>query len=196
MAKPTEDKVCILKVTALKSGRKPPSRTIAILGKSTLYTLASTILRAFNFDSDHLFGFYDNVDDWTDSDERYEFDGDFDSGAETDLYKKMRDVRHARISRIFNRVGKEMLFLYDYGDEWQFVMELLEKRVREEGKKYPAVIEREEKAPRQYGGDEEERRGDREEDEYQYVLDRFYRKSSHKKVKIESAKQQSLDKFL
>ncbi len=74
-------------------------------------------------------------------------------------------------------------------------MELSEKRVREEEKKCPAVIEREGKAPRQYGGDEGEGRGDRE-DEHQYMPDRFYRKSSHREVRTESSHQQSLDKFM
>lgn len=172
MAKPTRDRVYILKVTASISG-KPRSRTIAILGKSTLYTLAHTILKAFNFDSDHLFGFYDNVDHWTDSDETYEFDYDFDPHAGSDESTRIREVRQAKISGVFNEIGKEMLFLYDYGDEWHFVVELSGKRPREEGMEYPAIIERVGKAPRQCGGDEEERREEPEEDKHQQTLDRF-----------------------
>jgi hypothetical protein len=48
-------------------------KTIAIEETSTLYTLAQAILQAFHFDFDHLFEFYDNVYNWTNSGEQYDF---------------------------------------------------------------------------------------------------------------------------
>lgn len=61
-----------------------------------------------------------------------------------------RNVKKVRIDEVFDEIGKEMLFLYDYGDEWHFLVELTEKRFRREDEKYPAVIERGGKALRQY----------------------------------------------
>ena len=140
-----EQHIYIFKVTVGSYFRRnPPSRTLALLKSSTLYTLACTILRAFNFDSDHLFGFYDNVDKWTDSEEVYEF-----SFEESDVFPGVtpaKNVKKVRISEVFDEIGKEMLFLYDYGDEWHFLVELTEKEFRKEDQKYPAVLEREGKA--------------------------------------------------
>jgi hypothetical protein len=88
-----------------------------------------------------LFGFYDNAERWTDSEEVYEF-----SFEESDVFPGVnpaRNVKKVRISEVFDEIGKEMLFLYDYGDEWHFLVELTEKKFRKEDEKYPAVLERE-----------------------------------------------------
>ena len=145
--------VYVLKVTVPVYGRPDPSRTIAIVGKSTLYTFAMVILRAFNFDADHLFGFYNNLKNWTKSDEEYTYDTEnwFSEFIRSiDGSEKPIDVKKAKIKNVFTRKGKKMLFLYDFGDKWHFTVKLIERKPREEGKRCPAVIEREGKAPQQY----------------------------------------------
>ena len=44
-----------------------------------------------------------------------------------------------------------MLFLFDYGDEWHFIVELKGIELSKEGEKYPFVLESIGSAPSQYG---------------------------------------------
>lgn len=159
-----------------------PYRTITIEETSALYTLAQIILQAFHFDSDHLFGFYDNVYNWTNSHEQYDFYWEevpppcpkshrsiFDIE-----FKESGSVMQVRVNNVFCEIGKRMLFLYDYGDEWHFVIEFEGKRTPKKGKEYPAVIKRKGKAPKQYDspylyGDVEPE----EHDQHQKTLDEF-----------------------
>ena len=136
----TQD-VYLMEVTVLCYGdpAQYPSRVIALLPESSLYTLARTILRAFNFDFDHLFGFYDNVH-WTHSEEVYAFSFEDDS-----------KVKKTKIKNVFNDIRKRMLFIYDYGDEWKFIVDFIQKSPRKIEKKYPLIVERKGKAPSQYG---------------------------------------------
>ena len=145
--------IYILRVTVQLHDRPHPSRTIAIRGKSTLYTFAMAILRAFSFDADHLFGFYNNLKNWTKSGEEYTYNTE---NWASDVIRSMKDsrrsisVKKAKIKDVFTRKGKKMLFLYDFGDEWHFIVEFIEKKPCKGGKRYPAVIERKGEAPQQY----------------------------------------------
>jgi hypothetical protein len=144
-----EQYICILKVSVITCYGEPgPYRIIAILGRSTLYTLAWAITRAFNFDFDHLFGFYSSIHNYSHSNEWYEYY--LDTGDEPPDAEYTTDVKKAKVSEVFDSVGKEMLFHYDFGDDWRFLVEFMGKEPREEGKRYPAVIERVGKGPRQY----------------------------------------------
>jgi hypothetical protein len=49
-----------------------------------------------------------------------------------------------------------MLFLFDYGDEWQFIVELKKITEPEPNKKSPAILEIFGKPPKQYPDYEEE----------------------------------------
>ena len=51
---------------------------------------------------------------------------------------------------------QKLLFLYDYGDEWHFIVQLKETRASEKDTKYPQIVESVGKAPPQYGDEEEE----------------------------------------
>lgn len=85
-----------------------------------------------------------------------------------------------KVQEVFTEIGKEMLFLYDYGDEWHFFIEFTEKRPREKGERYPHVIERQGKAPHQYEPPfppEEP-----EDDPYQRRLDELFQKKRNLKM--------------
>ena len=127
-------------------------RIFAIKGEARLYTLAKTILKYFNFDFDHLFGFYSNLKEWTNSQERYELPSYSDMNK--DSIFKTKDVNQVKINEVFDEIGNKMLFLYDYGDEWQFIIELLDTDSSEQNEKYPYIIRSSGKAPSQYGDDE------------------------------------------
>lgn len=121
-----------------------PHRTLAVPETSMLYSLASAIIESFDFDFDHAFGFYNNVKKWTDSTEGYELFADV--GEES----KFKGVRQAKANQIFYDIGKKWLFLFDYGDDWHFIIELERIEQAENDKRYPLVIESVGDAPPQY----------------------------------------------
>ena len=87
-----------------------PFRVLAIPEDYSLYKLAEAIVGSFDFYFDHPFGFYDNIKNWTHSKEGYELFADIGEESEFEGVKK------TKIGKVFNRVGKRMLFLFDYGD--------------------------------------------------------------------------------
>ena len=101
--------------------RGRPYRVLAIPEKFTLYQFADAILASFEFDMDHAFGFYDNLTRWSQSTEGYELFSDDDR----DPLSEFPGVKMTPVSTVFTGIGKKMLFLFDYGDEWHFRVELV-----------------------------------------------------------------------
>ena len=128
--------------------RGQPFKVLAIPEGFTLYGLAEAIVDGFNFDFDHAFGFYDNIKRWPHSNEGYELFADI--GEES----KFKGVKVARVNKVFDELGKKMLFLFDYGDEWHFIVELKGIELPKEGGEYPFVVESVGDAPPQYGEEE------------------------------------------
>ena len=127
-----------------------PYRILAIPGGFTLYNLAEAIVDSFDFYFDHAFGFYNNIQRWTRSTEGYELFADI--GEESHF----KGVKRTKISKVFDKVRKKMLFLFDYGDQWNFIVELIRIESPEDGAEYPLVVESVGIAPRQYGEIDEE----------------------------------------
>jgi len=130
--------------------RGHPHRVIAMPESSTLYRLAEAIVDGFGFDFDHAFGFYSNIRQWTKSAEGYELFADI--GEES----KFDGVERTKIGKVFHETKKKILFLFDYGDEWHFIVELKGIEPRSENAKYPFVVESVGNAPPQYGEPDEE----------------------------------------
>lgn len=145
--------IYLLKVTVSDlygSIRGRPYRTLAIPGEFTLYELAESILDAFEFDFDHGFGFYNNIEDWTASDARYESS----IGVTTEL-QDSRDVAKTNVDEAFGKPKNKLLFLYDYGEEWHFVVQHTETKVSDGDTEYPEIVKSYAKAPSQYDDDDE-----------------------------------------
>ena len=119
-------------------------RVIEIQGSKSLYNLASAIVKAFDFNFDHAFGFYNNLKNHYDSDEIYELFIDME-GAETGK----KGVKKIKICDVFEP-KKKMLFLFDYGDDWMFLVECKDLLDQAPKTKYPKVVELVGKAPEQY----------------------------------------------
>jgi len=100
---------------------------------------------SFDFYFDHAFGFYDNIKRWTESEEVYEIFADMGKGS------KFKGVKRARVGKVFNKIKKRMLFLFDYRDEWHFIVELKGIESPNDEAKYPFVVESVGEAPLQYG---------------------------------------------
>ena len=63
---------------------------------------------------------------------------------------KFKSVKRTKINEVFDKIKKKMLFLFDYGDEWHFIVELKRIESPEEDAKYPLVAKSVGEAPPQY----------------------------------------------
>jgi hypothetical protein len=128
-------------------------RDIEIQSSKKLYDLASVIVAAFGFDFDHAFGFYSLLKgSILRSPVKYELFADMDDiGEESDA----GSVKRTPISEAFAEIGHKMTFLFDYGDGWEFRVELIGKGAKERGAKYPRVVKKVGTAPEQYPMEEE-----------------------------------------
>ena len=121
-------------------------RDIELPSRASLEDLAEAIVSAFGFDFDHAFGFYSKLKgNYYESEERYELFADL-GGAD----QGVQSVRRTKLSTAFPAVGKEMLFLFDYGDEWHFKVALIGLGQTEPTASYPRVVKQVGEAPPQY----------------------------------------------
>ncbi|MGC9443696.1 MAG: IS1096 element passenger TnpR family protein [Candidatus Methanospirareceae archaeon] len=129
--------------------RGQPYRILAIQEELSLYSFAEAIVSSFSFDFDHAFGFYDNLKQWTKSEECYEL---FEDMPEEIIIepRRCKSVKKTKVKAVFSDVKKRMLFLYDYGDEWYFIVELQKIETPREDSKYPLLVESVGKAFAQY----------------------------------------------
>ena len=125
-------------------------RDIEIESTDSLHTLAEAITRAFGFDFDHAFGFFSRLTGRVfASPIRYELFADDAIGGAS------RSVRNTAVGDAFPRLGSKMLFLFDYGDEWRFRVEVVGRGGTAAGTAYPRVVASVGKAPEQYPGPDE-----------------------------------------
>jgi hypothetical protein len=125
-------------------------RDIEIASTSKLYDLAEAIVRGFDFDFDHAFGFYGKVTgNIYASPIKYELFADM---GESDA----RSVKRTRIGEAFPAVGGQMTFLFDYGDGWQFRVKTTGLGKKERGVNYPRVLKSLGDAPEQYPSDDDD----------------------------------------
>ncbi len=121
-------------------------RKIQIAPTKTLYNFAKVITQAFDFEFDHCFGFYDTLQDRKNSKKMLELFVDI--GEESRPHAN--GVKKTKISQAFKDIGERMIFLFDYGDGWQFNVEFLEIRSASKEDLKPKVLESVGEAPLQY----------------------------------------------
>jgi hypothetical protein len=127
-------------------------RAFEIADTSSLYALAQAIVRSFDFDFDHAFGFYSKLKgNIYASPVRYELFVDMGEGE-----GEARSVKRTRVDEAFPSVGTKMRFLFDYGDGWEFLVELLNRKPKEPKVKLPRLLIQAGKAPAQYPDQEDE----------------------------------------
>jgi hypothetical protein len=136
-----KNKIYNLKVTIHKN----IYRIIGVRGNCNLYKLAQVIIDAFNFDFDHAFGFYNNIKDMYKSDEIYELF--VESGYEGSPGAK--GVSKIYVSDVFE-IKKKMLFLFDYGDGWEIIVECIDIAEPVAKLKYPQLLAKKGASPKQY----------------------------------------------
>ena len=127
-------------------------RDIEIDSNKSLYDLAAAIVRAFGFEFDHAFGFFSKLTEYIyDSPVCYELFADLDDDpfANGD-HRKAGSVKRTKVSQAFPEVGSKMLFLFDYGDHWEFRVEVIGFGEKVPRTRYPRVLAVVGKAPPQY----------------------------------------------
>jgi hypothetical protein len=125
-------------------------RDIEIESTKSLYDLAAAVVEAFEFDFDHAFGFYSKLDEHVfDSPLRYELFADLEDGGEA------RSVKRTKVVQAFPAVGSKMQFLFDYGDDWRFQVELIGQGEKAPQVRYPKLLKAVGKAPPQYPTEDE-----------------------------------------
>lgn len=123
-------------------------RDIEIQSSKKLYDLAAAIVAAFGFQFDHPFGFYSLLEENVlRSPVKYDLFADMaDQGIESDA----GSVERTRVGDVFAAIGDKMTFLFDYGDDWRFGIEVIGRGRKEKGVKYPRVLTSVGAAPAQY----------------------------------------------
>lgn len=118
-------------------------RRIELSSDHTLLDLHHSIQKAYHFEDDHLYSFF--MDGKIGSYEKFTSPYD-DEGPHVD---------EIRIGELGLSVGQNILYLFDYGDMWRFMVQLEE--IYTEGSKpiMPRIIESKGKSPKQYGSYED-----------------------------------------
>lgn len=126
-------------------------REIKVPGKMNLYKFAEAIINAYDFDFDHAFGFFSKITtNWqlSESDKMYELFADLeDEGIEP---TGAGSVKKTKIGKVWENIGDKMMFLFDYGDDWRWIVTLKGFGEAEKSVKYPRVIKKIGKSPKQY----------------------------------------------
>jgi hypothetical protein len=122
-------------------------RDIEIRSNASLYDLAEAIVRSYDFGLDHAFGFFSNL-----TGNIFQSPIRYDRFADTEAGGSSRSVKRTKIERVFPKVGTKMLFLFDYGDEWRFKVEVIGISKPEPKRRYPRVVKTVGEAPAQYAG--------------------------------------------
>lgn len=121
-------------------------RDIEIEGTSSLHDLAEAITGAFDFDFDHPFGFYSGTtpDKMLKQQPMYELFADMEQETEA------RSVKKTKVLEAFPKLGHAMTFLFDYGDEWLFRVEMTGKGEKAAKLRYPRLVGSKGESPDQY----------------------------------------------
>ena len=130
-------------------------RHIRISADNTFYELSCAILDAFDFDNDHLHGFFMDNQWWSRNEDMCIWADDMD-GEAVHISKKVT-MRQWDLS-----AGQAFKYLFDFGDEWRFQCKVL--KVLEELTDRPQVVRTKGEAPEQYPDLEEEDWDEDEED--------------------------------
>jgi len=124
---------------------KNVSRRIAIPSDLTLDLMSEEILDAFDFDSDHLYSFIFRNRLGVLMEVNHPYMDDNPPCADEFL-----------VGDLPIQPGESMVFLYDFGDHWEFNVNLEKIDLLKSGKKRPMLLESVGKAPQQYEYSDEE----------------------------------------
>jgi len=114
-------------------------RCIRLSSHFTLYDLHEAIQKAFAFEDDHMYAFFMDGKKWSSNRAFYSPD------AEETLV-----VTEARLGDLELSVGQKFIYLFDFGDEWEFAVTVKEIQPIDTHLEEPQVIASKGKSPEQY----------------------------------------------
>lgn len=114
-------------------------RTVKLSHKNTFHNLHNIIQRAFEFDNDHMYAFYDGAS--------YRSGKEFYSGNPMGVSDEYEDLT---IEDFNIYKGKQFIYLFDFGDMWEFKVTTIDFIENEERNLSPEIIASKGKAPQQY----------------------------------------------
>lgn len=117
-------------------------RTIEIGENDTLDHFHFAIQDAMGWGADHLYSFFMSGDAWDEESEYNLPDSNGEQGG--------RDATKTKIKSLKLKPGQKFLYLFDYGDNWEFDVKLLSINEDAPRDNYPKLVESEGRAPEQY----------------------------------------------
>jgi hypothetical protein len=121
-------------------------RRIAVAADQTLEDLHVALREAFEWWDDHLYSFWLDGQFWDDRESEYTAPVEAEPGTKT---------ADATLASLDLEVGREIAYVFDFGDQWRVRLKLAERRPA--GKEpLPAVVDRVGAAPPQYVYNEDE----------------------------------------
>jgi hypothetical protein len=160
-----------LKVTLAVEGGPPRGRqgavwrTIEMKGSQTLDQLHKAIFKAFDRWDEHLYSFFmtkNRRDPMQEYASPYLFEDD-----DFLLSDRPHSARGAKLDKLELRVHQKFFYTFDYGDDWEHVVEVLSIKDEEPVGRYPRILEWHGESPPQYSELDEYDEEDDEEDEDQ-----------------------------
>ena len=109
-----------LLTASIRDAVPPITRDVEVPVNLTLEQLHHLLQRAFGWTDSHLYLFAVGDNPW--EGELYLCDFDIDE-ADDDL-PTGAPLRATRVREVFDQVGDELLYLYDYGDHWEVILTL------------------------------------------------------------------------
>ena len=121
--------------------RKGIWRKIELKAEQTLENLHDSIQDALGWDDDHLYSFF--------------MDNKFYSKEEDTEYTRPshpegRKTADIKAGAFGFKKGQKFAYLFDFGDEHRFEIEVADFGIIQKGKKYPVLLESKGKSPEQY----------------------------------------------
>lgn len=96
-------------------------RDIAIDPMVNLVALASAVLKSFEFNNDHCYGFFTSPDVYGKGKDVVHYELFYDIGGEVE--ELTRSVEKTSVNELFKNVKDKRWMLFDYGDDWIFELE-------------------------------------------------------------------------
>jgi len=132
---PTQERVYQLRVT-LKGVRPAIWRRLHVLGDTTLGELHKIIQVAMGWSNSHLHLFRVDRAEYAEPDPEDPFWG-----------RNLIDERPVALASVAPSRGSRLLYLYDFGDDWQHDIRVEKILLRQEGQAYPVCVDGERACP-------------------------------------------------
>ncbi len=156
-----------LKVTLVGGaprGKNAVWRTIEMKGSQTLDQLHKAIFRAFDRYDEHLYSFFmteNRRDPMQEYASPYLFEDD-----DFLLSDRPHSARGAKLDKLGLRVRQKFYYTFDYGDDWEHVVQVLSVKDEEPVGRFPRISERHGESPEQYPElEDDEEEGDEEDED-------------------------------